>query len=201
MGAILVLAAVATGAAFVWNEVLRRRQSPGLERQSQANQSWFLGGSAALLLSIAMGLEPFKQPFLLRGVALGVSVALTGVGSINARRLAAEKQSQLLAAADEGGSLADRVEALEIRRSAEAGLPTRRRAFLAGTKVVSALPLSWLATITPSSSTAVLFGSMAAGMLLWAGLDLLRLVEGRRVRRQIDEEIQGLLTPPREPNG
>jgi hypothetical protein len=175
-----------------------RRRAPGPEREALANSFWFLGGSGALLLALAVGVEPFKLPISVRWALLGVSAILTTVGSVKARRLAAARRQQILADGREAKSLPDRVEALEALGALDRGPPTRVRVMLLGSKLMVAGTFVWIANIIRSPTMVAVMGSLAVGHVLWAGADLVGIGKARKARLVLDQEIDALLPAPKD---
>jgi len=198
MGAIIVLAAVITVAGFAWTGIQLRTRAPGPERDALLNSFWFLGGSGTLLLSLAMGLDPIRLPLSVRLATLGVSGVLTTVGSVNARRLRAARRQHLLAAQQEAGTVVDRVAAMEALSALDRGPRTRIQVMAFGGKIMMAAICGRVASETRSPSAAMLFGAIALGNVIWAGVDLLGLAERRRVRAELNEKVEALLSAPNQ---
>lgn len=194
MGTILILGALTAVGAIGWTLVQVRTLGPGPERDSVANSFWFLGGSALLILSLAMGVEPFTLPMSVRWSTLAASVSLTAVGSVRARRLAAARRRRLVAATDVVTTLIDRVEAHEARYSMDQGPPTRIRAVRLGSKLIVAASAAWVASIASSP----LLGAVAVAGVVWAGADALGIVRARSMKKAHDEERAALLGRPRD---
>ena len=198
MGTMLILGALVGVSAFVRNGVLLRTCGPGPERDAIVSSQWVVGGSALLMLSIAMGLEPFRLPFSVQMVTLGVSVVVTGIGTIKTRRLTATRRQRLLAATESPTTLADRIEALEVRRAQHRGVPIKFRIVTLGSKAVIAGSAAWAASLTASTGYFPYFSLAALGAVAWIGWDVLVMARSRKARVQYDGEIAELLAAPQD---
>jgi hypothetical protein len=166
---------------------------PGRERDALTTALWSMGGSAAIVLSIAMGLPPLSLPLWPRMLVLGGAVGLVVTGSIKSRQLERAREQELLHAGATAVTLADRIEALEGQRPKYRRIPLRIQLTLMGGKAMMAGSALWLLQVARHGAPLVLFGSVALAATAWLGWDVLNLLRRRAGRERIDAEIEGLL--------
>ena len=190
---IVVIAAVVAILGFVRAGRQLHRVGPGRERDALTTSLWSMGGSAAIVLSIAMGLPPLSLPLWPRMLVLGGAVGLVVTGSIKSGQLKRAREQELLHASATAVTLADRIEALEGQRLKYRRIPLRLQVILMGGKAMMAGSAFWLMHVTRHGGSLPLFGSVALAATAWLGWDVLNLVRRRAGRERIDAEIEGLL--------
>jgi hypothetical protein len=186
---------VAILVSFGWVGIRLRGQEAGPERDALLTSLWSLAGTAGILVSIATGVPPFSVALAPRVLVLGAGVGLLVTGRIKSSRLAAAREHELLRAGTPAESLAERVDALEVRRSRYGRIPLRTHIARAGAKVFAAgMALSIMPLVRSGTMTAIL-GAFAAVHIGWLGWDLLASLERKFARDRVDEEISQLLEP------
>jgi len=198
MGAILAAAGLVSVGGFVWTWMKVRRSHPGEERDALVNSFWFLAGGAVLLLFMAMGLAEIGISSSAKWFALSVSVVLTAIGGVKARRLNAARRDHLLADREHADTVADRIEGLEALGTLDLGPPIRWRVVLLGGKLLGAAMLAWAAYTLRHPTFETLTGLMAALHLIWAGTDVYGIAQARSRRQELDEEVDLLLAAPED---
>jgi hypothetical protein len=188
---VVVVAAVIAVLGLVRAGTRLRRMGEGHEREALATSLWSLGGSAALILSIGMGLLSLSLwPRLL---VLGGAVALVATGSVKSKRLRAVRERELLQAGAGAVTLVDQIEALEGQGLKYRRIPFRVQLTLMGGKAAVAGSALWALQFTGHSTSVAVFGTVALAASAWLGWDVVSLFQRKAGRERIDTEIERLL--------
>jgi len=191
--ALVVILAALLSLGFLRAGRQLRRMVPGRERETLATSLWSMGGSAAIVLSIAMGLPPLSLPLWPRMLVLGGAVGLVVTGGVKLRRLRRAREQELLQAGASAVTLADRIEALEGQRFKYRRIPLWVQLSLIGGEAVMAGSAFWALYRIRHGASLVVFGSVALAAtagLVWHVFDLFRRRAGRE---RIDAEVERLL--------
>ena len=168
---------------------------PSREREDLAVSLWSMGGSVAIVVSIAMGLPPLSLPLWPRMLVLSGAVGLVLTGTLKAKRLKHAREQELLKAGATAVTLADRIEALEVQRLKYRRIPLRLQFVLMGGKAMIAGSGFWALRLIRHGTPATVFLTGARGVATvsaWAG-DILSVFRRRAGRERIDAEIGILL--------
>ena len=190
---IVTVAAVAAMVGFFRAGRQLRRLGPSREREDLAVSLWSMGGSVAIVLSIAMGLPPLSLPLWPRMLVLSSAVGLLLTGTLKSKRLKQAREQELLKAGATAVTLADRIEALEVQRLKYRRISLRLQFVLMGGKAMMAGSGFWALRLIRHGTPAAVFLTGALAATAWLGWDILSVFRRRAGRERIDAEIGILL--------
>lgn len=191
--ALVVLAGVTAVVSFGRTITRLSHLEPGPDRTAAINSLWSLGGSAGIVLSIAMGTPPFSMGLVPRVGVLGAAAVLIAIAGVKNRGLMAARQHTLLQAGVPGATLADQLEVLEGQRLQYRRIPLRFWMVLMGGKAIAAATCISAMRFTRDPVFMALFGALAALNIGWLMWDLFSALRRKAGRDRIDREIASLL--------
>ena len=170
-----------------------RRLGASREREDLAVSLWSMGGSVAIVVSIAMGLPPLSLALWPRMLVLSGAVGLVLTGTLKSRRLKQAREQELLKAGATAVTLADRIEVLEVQGLKYRRIPLRLQFVLMGGKAMIAGSGFWALRLIRHGTPAAVFLTGALAATAWLGWDILSVFRRRAGRERIDAEIGILL--------
>lgn len=164
-----------------------RRDPEAAEAEVRRTSIWGMAGGGVVMLAM------LPAPLPVRIALLGAASGLIGRGALLNRRLRARRTSEFVAAGARATNSLEVIESLEGQRGTIVTIPFRYRAFILGTKGLTALGLGRIALIAPSLRTQVMLGTFAAGLIVWMAADVLAFRRQAASRRLIDVSIDRVL--------